>query len=151
MEGQPASRVGLAATPSPTSPPPPRTRGKHITCNGSGVNWKWVYDCPLNVCFGARVKNVSTMREVSTEKICGRAISGTVAMSGRSSRPPTGENIHFRARESRNYVGKYFQPSVLCNSRECKTVVLIYFSVKCKEYSSRQSKFENFRCSCVFE
>ena len=23
------------------------------------VIWKWVYDCPLNVCFGARVNDVS--------------------------------------------------------------------------------------------
>ena len=22
------------------------------------VIWKWVYDCPLNVCFGARVNDV---------------------------------------------------------------------------------------------
>ena len=35
------------------------------------VIWKWVYDCPLNVCFGARVNDVSDYQggvRLSTEK-----------------------------------------------------------------------------------
>ncbi len=70
--------------------------------NGSGVNRIWVYDCPLNVCFGARIKNVSDYEGSVYRGKCWVGLAP----------PPPPDIFIFLPRKLQNYVRIYFQPSV---------------------------------------